>query len=129
MYGTQLIKELMKSTIPLVMAVALCSSFTPVNLSCAQGTAFSYQGRLVENGAAANGLYDLSFSAWVAASGPSQLGSTLSTNGVPVSNRLFTVTLDSGPGIFTEPDRWPDIGVRTNTESTFTTLGPRHKQN
>src|SRR5437879_13298874 len=56
MYGTQLIKELMNSTIPLVMAVALCSSFTPDNLSCAQGTAFSYPGRLGEDGASVNRL-------------------------------------------------------------------------
>src|SRR6266849_6821583 len=117
----------MKPTIPLVMAVALCSSFTPVNLSCAQGTAFTYQGRLVENGAAANGLYDLSFSAWVAASGPSQVGGTLSTNGVPVSNGLFTVALDFGPGIFTGPDRWLDIGVWTNGGGAFATLAPRQK--
>src|SRR6266702_3050720 len=117
----------MKSTVPLVMAVALCSSFTPVNLTFAQGTAFTYQGRLVENGAAANGLYDLSFSAWVAASGPSQAGGTLSTNGVPVSNGLFTVTLDFGPGIFTGPDRWLEIGVRTNGTGVFATLAPRQK--
>src|SRR5712692_4759084 len=117
----------MKATIPLVVAVALCSSFTPVNLTRAQGTAFSYQGRLVENGAAANGLYDLSFSAWVAASGPSQVGGTLSTNGVPVSNGLFTLTLDFGPGIFTGPDRWLEIVVRTNGSGAFATLAPRQK--
>src|SRR5438445_5650229 len=109
------------------LAAALCGLLISTRSSFAQGSAFTYQGRLAENGAAANGLYDLSFSAWVAASGPSQAGATLNTNGVAVSNGLFTVTLDFGPGIFTGPDRWLEIGVRTNGNGAFATLTPRQK--
>jgi hypothetical protein len=43
-----------------------------------------------------------------------------------VSNGLFTVTLDFGPGVFTGPARWLEIGVRTNGSiSPHTALAPR----
>jgi len=43
----------------------------------AQSTLFTYQGHLNVGGSAANGRYDLQFSLWSAASGPAQVGSTL----------------------------------------------------
>ena len=45
----------------LLIAAALCSLFTAVNPAFAQGTAFTYQGRLNNNGSPANGSYDLAF--------------------------------------------------------------------
>ena len=62
----------------------------------AQGTAFTYQGQLNSGGSPANGSYDLQFGLWSAASGPSQIGSTLTNTATAVSNGLFTVTLDFG---------------------------------
>ena len=58
----------------------------------AQGTTFTYQGRLDTAGIQANGSYDLQFSLWNASSGPSQLGGTLTTTGTAVSNGLFTAS-------------------------------------
>jgi len=46
----------------------------------AQGTAFTYQGQLNNNGAVANGSYDLQFAIFNAAAGGSQIGSALTTN-------------------------------------------------
>ncbi len=38
------------------------------------------------------------------------------------------MTLDLGqPGIFTGPDRWLEIAVRTNSNGAFTILAPRQK--
>ncbi|HXG48815.1 MAG TPA: hypothetical protein VNO52_14410, partial [Methylomirabilota bacterium] len=91
---------------------------------CAQGTAFTYQGRLEAGGTAYTGLAEMQFSLWDAASGGSQLGSTLTIAPVGVSNGLFTVSLDFGAGVFTGPARWLDIAVRTNLLG-FTTLSPR----
>ena len=44
-----------------------------------------------------------------------------------ISNGLFTVILDFGPGVFPGAERWLDIGVRTNGNGAFTTLAPRDR--
>ena len=90
----------------------------------AQGTAFTYQGRLNNNGAPANGSYDLQFTIHSAASGAAQVGSMVSSNALAVSNGLFTVTLDFG-NQFPGTDRWLEIAVRTNGGGAFATLVPR----
>ncbi|MDB6111623.1 MAG: hypothetical protein JWR69_3373 [Pedosphaera sp.] len=89
----------------------------------AQTSAFTYQGRLNDQGAPATGSYDLQFGLWTAASGPIQVGEPLTNAAVAVSNGLFTVTLDFGP--FPGADRWLEIGVRTNGGGAFTLLSPR----
>jgi photosystem II stability/assembly factor-like uncharacterized protein len=90
----------------------------------AQGTAFTYQGRLNDNGSAANGTYDLRFTIYDALSVGSVAGGPLTNATTVVSNGLFTVTLDFGPGIFTGPDRWLEISAQKNGGG-FTTLSPR----
>jgi hypothetical protein len=91
----------------------------------AQGTAFTYQGRLDAAGAPANGSFDLRFAIYDAASGGNQWGPALTNAAVALSNGLFTVTLDFGAGVFTGPARWLEIGVRTNGGGAFSTLTPR----
>src|SRR5580765_3318035 len=44
-----------------VFSLLALAALIIVNSTDAQGTAFTYQGRLSANGAAANGLYDLQF--------------------------------------------------------------------
>src|SRR4051794_2679733 len=91
----------------------------------AQGTAFTYQGRLNNNGAPANGSYDLQFAIFNAPVGGSQIGVPLTTNAVAVSNGLFTVGLDFGAGVFnTGAGRWLFLSVRSNGVAGFTTLAP-----
>ncbi len=51
----------MKSKYLLVAVVAVWCVFTANNPVLAQGTAFTYQGRLMDGGNSANGNYDLSF--------------------------------------------------------------------
>ncbi|MCX6892194.1 MAG: hypothetical protein NTX51_11805 [Verrucomicrobia bacterium] len=91
----------------------------------AQGTAFTYQGRLNDAGSPAAGIYDLRFAIYDAASGGAQQGGWLTSSATAVSNGLFTVALDFGPGVFTGAGRWLEIGVRTNGSGTFATLTPR----
>src|SRR4051812_32353511 len=91
---------------------------------CAQGTAFSYQGRLNDSGGAANGNYDLTFTLFSVAAGTGQIGSTLTLSNTAVTKGLFQVTLDFTTN-FTGADRWLEIAVRTNGANAFTTLLPR----
>ncbi|MDB6016144.1 MAG: Alpha-tubulin suppressor and related protein-like protein, partial [Pedosphaera sp.] len=63
----------MKSRFLLLFVVALCNLFLFVNLH-AQGTAFTYQGRLVDNSNPANGIYDFRFSLFDNSTGGTQFG-------------------------------------------------------
>lgn len=89
----------------------------------AQSPAFTYQGRLNDQGVPATGSYDIKISLWTAASGPIEIGEPLTNTAVAVSNGLFSVTSDFGP--FDSSDHWLEIGVRTNGGDAFTTLSPR----
>jgi hypothetical protein len=108
----------------IVIGAAVCSLFNAVNSTFAQGTAFSYQGKLSSSGYAATGIYDFAFALYDASSGGTQQGATVTTNAVGVSNGLFTVTLDFG-NQFTGNARWLDVSVRTNGAGSFTELLPR----
>jgi trimeric autotransporter adhesin len=92
----------------------------------AQGTAFTYQGRLNNGANPANGSYDLTFSLFSVSSGAGQAGGTLTNSATSVSNGLFAVVLDFGAN-FPGADRWLEIGVRTNGSGAFATLSPRQK--
>jgi hypothetical protein len=90
----------------------------------AQGTAFTYQGRLNDGASPANGSYDLTFALFDAASGGTQLGETLTNTATAVSNGFFTLILDFG-NQFPGAARWLEISARTNGAAGFTTLAPR----
>ena len=111
-----------KSTFRALLTLALLAVS---NIASAQGTAFTYQGRLGEGGGPAHGTYDFRFVLYDLQTGGSAVSSAVTNGATVVSNGLFTVTLDFGAGVFTGPDRWLEIGVRTNGASTFTTLSPR----
>ena len=99
-----------------------------VVLASAQPTAFTYQGRLTDNSQPANGSYDFHFYLRDAGSNGNPVGTTNTIAPVAVSNGLFTVTLDFGSGIFTGPDRWLEIGVRTNGSlAAYSILIPRQQ--
>jgi hypothetical protein len=93
----------------------------PTSTALAQGTAFTYQGRLNNGTNPATGSYDLTFALYNAGSGGSQIGSTVTNLGVGVTNGLFLTTVDFG-AVFTGSPAWVAIGVRTNGSATFTGL-------
>jgi hypothetical protein len=89
-------------------------------------SAFTYQGSLTDGSNPANGAYDFEFKLYDAASGGSQVGSTVASNDVNVSDGLFTVELGFGSNVFTGDARWLEIGVRGGSETgAYTTLTPR----
>jgi hypothetical protein len=90
----------------------------------AQGTAFSYQGRLNDGTNPATRVYDLRFTVYDAVTNGNAWG-VLTNAATAVSNGLFAVTLDFGAGVFTGPGRWLQLDVRTNGAAAFTTLVPR----
>src|SRR5882672_2126218 len=94
----------------------------------AQGTAFTYQGRLNAGNSPANGTYDLVFTVYASASGINDAFANQTNSATSVSNGLFTVTLNLGdPNIFTGEDRWLEIAVRTNGTGGYAKLSPRQK--
>ena len=106
-----------------VILMAALSSLLTASLH-AQSTAFTYQGRLDAGNSPASGTYDLSFSLYSVSTGSGQISSTITKSATPVTNGLFTVTLDFG-NQFTGANRWLEIGVRTNGASVFDILSPR----
>src|SRR6266567_1835003 len=92
----------------------------------AQTSSFTYQGRLTDGGAAANGNYDLQFALFDSLSGGAQVGSTQTLNTVPVSNGVFTVSLDFGANAFPGANRFLEISARP-TGGSFTLLTPRQQ--
>ncbi len=111
----------MKKPVLLLLASALLAVTDDLP---AQGTAFTYQGRLQNAGTPATGSYDFTFSLFnTNGAGGVQVGDTLTNLEVGVTNGLFTVALDFGP-VWTGNPAWLAIGVRTNGDAGFQPLAP-----
>src|SRR5712691_8218335 len=108
----------------LALAVMLLSTIHYPLSTCSQGTGFTYQGRLTDNGAPAHGSYDFRFRLASDPLANNYMGGNVFTNGVPVNNGLFTVPLDFGVGIFTGSNLWLEVDVRTNGGGLYTMLSP-----
>jgi hypothetical protein len=110
------------------LPLALCSAiiFASLALSTfAQGTAFTYQGRLYNGTNLANGNYDMQFSLYSAATGGSIVAGPITNAPVAVSNGLFTTLIDFGPGVFIGNSTWLQVAVTTNdSTSPFVALSP-----
>src|SRR6266550_695224 len=78
--------------------IAICHLLSALCFSAsAQGTAFTYQGRLNDGANPASGIYDLRFAIYDSTNQPGTLIAGPVTNSATgVSNGLFTVTLDFG---------------------------------
>jgi Chaperone of endosialidase len=116
-----LMKNLLQGAAVFLLLTILIS---PSTTARAQGTAFTYQGRLNSGTNPANGSFDLRFALYDAASAGAQQGNLLTNTPTSVSNGLFTVTLDFG-NQFPGAPRWLEIAVRTNGVGVFTNLSPR----
>lgn len=95
-----------------------------------QGTAFTYQGRLDREGSAVQGRCDFRFRLYDGPEAarppfPAQVGATQSLTDVPVTDGLFTVTLDFGGTAFGGQARWLRVEVGCpSPANTFTALSP-----
>jgi hypothetical protein len=96
-------------------------------------TAFTYQGKLISSGNPANGLHDLRFTLFDAATGGTRVGNPVCVDNVGVIDGLFTVTLDFGQQFattfprFLEIDVRADTGLNCGTVTGFSTLAPRQQ--
>ena len=95
----------------------------------AQTTAFNYQGKLTDNGAAANGSFQMQFKLFDSFAGGTQIGATLSDIPVTATNGIFSTTLDFGANALSDANRWLEIAVRHNAGESYTTLTPREQIN
>ena len=107
------------------IVIAFVLLLAGVNLTSAQTTEFTYQGRLLDASTPANGTYDLEFKLYDVVIGGTAIG-TQTRLAVPVSGGIFTVQLDfGGSAAFPGADRFLEIEVRTAGGGAFTTLSPR----
>ena len=107
----------------LIIVLALLAS---THHATAQGNAFTYQGRLNSGGSPASGTYNLTFTLFGTNTGGVPAAGPVSVDNVIITNGLFTVPVDFGPGVFTGTNDWLEIGVATNGGS-FSTLAPRQE--
>lgn len=121
------IRSLMKKLLQRLVILS-CLFFLPNAIpdARAQGTAFTYQGQLSGAGGPVSGVYDFQFAVFDAIGGGTQIGSTIITNAVGVTNGLFMVTLDFGINVFTGNGRWLDLAAHTNNSpAAFVSMTPR----
>jgi trimeric autotransporter adhesin len=114
----------MKIKTLLPITIAFYVVLVAVNPATAQGTAFTYQGRLSDGANPANGIYELTFAIYTNSSSGTAIAGPL-TNSATVTNGLFTVLIDFGTGVFTGASTWLEISARTNGAGAFSTLTPR----
>jgi hypothetical protein len=99
----------------------------PQNPEGSYSYAFTYQGQLKGPGGPVNGTCDLSFKLFDAAGGGTQVGSTVTHEGVELADGLFTARLDFG-GVHDGNARWLEVAVRCPAGSgSYVTLDPRQE--
>jgi hypothetical protein len=107
--------------------VAAQRTISPAHSALAAlGTAFTYQGRLVENEVPANGDYDFKFILYDAPQlgAGNQVGAAV-LDTIAVSDGWFTAQLDFGD-IYNGTALWLEVGVRPSGNlGGYTTLSPR----
>ncbi len=98
------------------------------NTAAAQplGSAFTYQGELLESEVPADGLYDFQICLFDTPTSSVTMGCATGTDDVPVEGGLFAVTLDFGSAAFIGQERYLELRVRPGaSNAAYTTLAPR----
>ncbi len=111
----------------LLTGVAVAALLVAATLAGATtlGSAFNYQGLLKLSGSAVSGPYDFTFRLFTDSTGATQVGTSQTVLGVPVTNGLFSSNLDFGAAVFDGSARWLDIQVRASGGGAYTQLSPR----
>lgn len=112
-----------------ILALGLLVSLAQVGKPAPMGTAFTYQGRLMDANDPADGLYGFEFKLYDDDDvGGIQQGSTVTIDNVDVIDGYFTVELDfNNPNVFNGQGLWLEIGIRSDSSSPFTKLNPRQQ--
>jgi len=103
-----------------IVAAALCGGFCQAH-AAPMGTAFTYQGRLVNASGPVTGTYDMRFQLSDALESGTGIGPLLGPYSVPIVNGVFTVSLDFG-SVFQGDMRYLLITARTNGSVIYTTF-------
>jgi hypothetical protein len=90
---------LLISTVLLLLLAANARAQGPAP-QAALGSGFTYQGRLLDGDAPAEGRYDLRFILYDAKVGGVQVGRTVHVEDVPVTDGRFAVQLDFGAAVW-----------------------------
>ncbi|MEY4918735.1 MAG: hypothetical protein RL616_2648, partial [Verrucomicrobiota bacterium] len=117
----------MKKLLQAIAAFLLlpCLNFQ-LSILHAQGTAFTYQGRLNNNGTNTTGIYDVKFMLFATNTTGTAIAGPVTNVATGVSNGLFTVAVDFG-SVFNGASNWLELAVRSNGVATFITLAPRQQ--
>jgi hypothetical protein len=113
----------------LVLGLGLMVCLPELAKAAPMGTAFTYQGRLLDANSPAEGIYDAIFVLLDSPEGPNELGITEIQN-FEVFDGYFTVELDFGSNVFDGSERWLEVYVRPgdfNDPCGHTHLWPRQK--
>jgi Chaperone of endosialidase len=120
-----------RQTFFLVLPLTLLLS---AGAALAQGTAFTFQGKLGDSGSPVNGAFEMQFKLFADATCPpspavcTPIGTiTLNNPVVQVTNGVFTVQLDFGAAALPGAERFLEIGIRRNSTDPYTLLSPRSK--
>jgi hypothetical protein len=113
----------------LVLALGLVVCLAQVGKAAPMGTAWTYQGRLMDANVPADGLYDLQFSLFPdPVLNLAQIGPPIDVNDIDIIDGYFTVLLDFGNAAFKGDARWLQISVRPwDSEERHTILSPRQE--
>jgi len=116
-----------------ILLLSLCLMFWHAEVSAEpMGTAFTYQGRLLDANGPSDGMYDFQFKLYDNANviDGNQVGSDVNVPDVDVIDGYFTVVLEFGSDVFNGDARWLEIEVRqadSNDPNDFITLSPRQE--
>ena len=119
-----------KAKVSAIMVLVLGLMVCQVNVSEAapMGTAFTYQGRMMDANGPADGIHEFQFELYDLPEDGNQVDGTFALRSVDVIDGYFTVELNFGVDAFDGDARWLQIAVRpTNTADPFTTLIPRQE--
>src|SRR5262245_56105844 len=112
----------------LAAAMMIIMLIANVSSASAQTTsAFTYQGRLIDDTLASTGVYDFQFGLYDALTDGNEVIAATDRLNVQVTDGAFTVLLDFGFSSFTGQDRYLEIRVRQLGEIDFRRLTPRQQ--
>lgn len=102
----------------LVVGLTMAQESTPQD---SVSTAFTYQGQLQEGGLLVDEVCDMAFRLYDQSADGSQVGDAITTT-VPITNGLFTISLDFGASAFTGDARWLAVVVQCPDDLAWTAL-------
>lgn len=109
-----------------ILVLIVCT--TNLSNAAPMGTAWTYQGRLLDANGPADGLCDFEFKLFDDPCTGTQQGNTIEVNDLDVVDGYFTAEPDFGSNVFNGDARWLQIGVRPGGSiRNYSALSSRQK--